>query len=758
MFLHLPNPDYLSVSQCYVYLNKSIESSKLIKKLITGEPSEANILTAYQIAFDLRDSATQHFINQLLNDFIGDHGEELKDFSDIDSIPVDDYVTRVRYILTGELGTRLYLEFLSRHNHVDLTILRNTKHSMDSRNSLCHSALSFANAFMNCGTTSDQFLRMNLEWLSRATNWSKFTATAALGVIHKGNIQSSMKILTPYLPQEGSNGSPYSEGGALLGLGFIHSNHGSGVLPYLLESLKSAKVEVIQHGAALGLGVAGIATDDEDIYEALKGVLFTDSAVAGQAAGLAMGLIMLGTGYTHVINEMLQYAHETQHEKIIMGLSVGISLINYGLQEKADPTIDQLCSDKDHLLRYGGMYTIAMAYCGTGDNKMIRRLLHVAVSDVSDDVRRAAVTALGFILFKTPEQVPRVVQLLSESYNPHVRYGATLALGISCAGTGLAEAIEILEPMTKDPMDYVRQGALIALAMVLIQQTDVSNHKVGVTRKLYESILSDKHEDLMAKFGASLGQGIIDAGGRNLTISLQSQLGCTNMPAIVGMALFTQFWFWFPMAHFISLAFKPTTIIGIDQSLKVPEFVFKSNARPSLFAYPPKFKAPTASVVEKAATAVLSTTAKAKARAKKREKSQDIDAMDVDEKTENVTVEEPKSIKSKKEEKDQTSLSDQTSETVPNMHRVLPFQIQHVQFLDTSRYQPIKQPVGGFIMLSDKKPHKAPRYIYPKPPSEKKEDKKAAAATSEATSTSAQPAAPAPAPSTTTQEQSGNAE
>jgi hypothetical protein len=31
-----------------------------------------------------------------------------------------------------------------------------------------------------------------------------------------------------------------------------------------------------------------------------------------------------------------------------------------------------------------------------------------------------------------------MVQLLAESYNPHVRYGATLALGIACAGTGLA--------------------------------------------------------------------------------------------------------------------------------------------------------------------------------------------------------------------------------------------------------------------------------------------------------------------------------
>lgn len=82
------------------------------------------------------------------------------------------------------------------------------------------------------------------------------------------------------------------------------------------------------------------------------------------------------------------------------------------------------------------MYTIALAYAGTGTNQAIRKLLHVAVSDANDDVRRAAVTGLGFVLFRNYQQVPRVVQLLSESYNPHVRHGATLALGISCAGTG----------------------------------------------------------------------------------------------------------------------------------------------------------------------------------------------------------------------------------------------------------------------------------------------------------------------------------
>ena len=46
-----------------------------------------------------------------------------------------------------------------------------------------------------------------------------------------------------------------------------------------------------------------------------------------------------------------------------------------------------------------------MTFYFEGNNKAIKKLLHVAVSDVNDDVRRAAVMSLGFLLFKTPEQV-----------------------------------------------------------------------------------------------------------------------------------------------------------------------------------------------------------------------------------------------------------------------------------------------------------------------------------------------------------------
>ena len=77
-----------------------------------------------------------------------------------------------------------------------------------------------------------------------------------------------MALLAPYLPQEGVSSSAYSEGGALFALGLIHTNTGQGVIEYLTKALKNTQSEIIQHGACLGLGVAGMATDNDGTFTA----------------------------------------------------------------------------------------------------------------------------------------------------------------------------------------------------------------------------------------------------------------------------------------------------------------------------------------------------------------------------------------------------------------------------------------------------------------------------------------------------------
>ncbi|KAG6042104.1 hypothetical protein E4U41_005652 [Claviceps citrina] len=734
----IPNPDYFAIARCVVYLDSDDEASRMLRTLIANG-DRTSVVNAYQIAFDLYDNGTQEFLSKVLASLPAPK-EPKKDAETSDppaetepllenqeETPADQLsedeakvYRNIRSILDGSKLIRLNLEFLYRNNHTDLSILNKVRDSLEGRNSIFHTAVTFCNAFMNQGTTNDKFFRDNLEWLGKAVNWSKFTATAALGVIHRGNLSQSRKLLEPYLPRQGGlgGGSVFSQGGALYAYGLIHANHGADALDYLKGQVIQAEDEVVQHGGALGLGIAGMATGDSHIFGKLRDILFQDSALNGEAVGLSMGLIMLGTGNVKALEDMINYAHETTHEKIVRGVALGMALIMFGRQEGADVLIEGLLNDPDPTLRYGGIMTVAMAYCGTGSNKAIRKLLHTAVSDVNDDVRRIAVMSLGFILFRKPGSVPRMVELLSESYNPHVRYGSAMALGISCAGTGLDEAIDLLEPMMKDPTDFVRQGALIALSMIMVQQNEVMKPKVSSIRKTLRKVVGDRHEDAMTKFGAALALGIIDAGGRNCTIGLQTQTGNLNMAGIVGMAVFTQYWYWFPLTHFLCLSFSPTAIIGLDHDLEIPDVKFHCATRPSLFDYPPEQEVKVEEGPALIATAILSTTAQAKRRAQRKERAQRRESMDIDstgptgaragdkmEVDEDRKKDEP-DAKEKKESDDKESSSSETKKKpekekvgyeIGNMTRVVPGQLKFVSF-SGGRYKP---PTGGPLLLDD---------------------------------------------------------
>lgn len=803
LYRNLEKPDFINMIQCLIFLDDAKSVADILDRLTKSEKTE-DALMAYQIAFDLYESGTQHYLIRVIqsirqfapipsmikvdsgssdqNSLKLDGGEDASENGveregearmDVDESEVvaevggkkqrtndaesskteveqfeelsasektrQERLNKLSTILHGETTIELQLQFLIRKNHVDPLILRHTRDSV--RNSICHSATVISNGLMHYGTTSDTFLRENLEWLGRAVNWAKFTATASLGVIHHGHEKDALHLLAPYLPKipapAAGTTAGYTEGGALYALGLIYANHGLSIIEYLLNHLKENHFnEAIRHGACLGLGLAAMGTNRVDIYNQLKFYLYQDDAITGEAAGIAMGLVMLGSNSLTAVTDMVSYAAETQHEKILRGLSIGIGLMMFGCMEQADEMIAALETNKDALMRRAAMHAISMAYCGSGNNKAISRLLHVAVSDVNDDVRRAAVIGIGFILFRSPEQCPNVVSLLSESYNPHVRCGAAMAIGICCAGSGSKEAIGLLEPMLSDPVNFVRQGALVASALVLIQQTEALNPKVKEFRQLYSKVISDKHEDVMAKFGAILAQGIIDAGGRNVTVSLQSRTGHTNVCAVVGMLIFTQFWYWFPLTHFLSLAFTPTHIVGLNEELKIPKLEYRSGAKPSTFAYPPPIEAKKEREREKISTAILSITAKAKKKeASKKDKQQGVEKMEVDdEHSASTSAKASKDSKDKKvqdelkkkesnktskdakeEEKEKEEKVDEPNfEMLSNPSRALRQQLKYITIPEGSKYKSLKDvQIGGIIMLSNTKPSEPEEIIEP---------------------------------------------
>lgn len=705
ILLTLNEIDFFTVLKVVVNLNDVTFAIKLFEKLHETKKIELS----YQIAFDLVSSGSQGLLTSLVS--------KLKE---------DNYDEKILHILTGEPTCDIQTTFLLNNKNVDLALLNKVKGSLDGKFSLFHTAVSVANGFMHVGTADNSFIKQNLPWLGKAQNWAKFTATASLGVINKGNIVDGKKVMGPYLP-ESRAASRYIKGGSLYGLGLIYAGFGSDILDYLkghvVENSSRANdgdVDVLLHGASLGLGLAAMGTNDMGVVEELREIIYNDSANSGEAAALGVGLTLLGSGNEEYINSMFQYAQETKHGNITRGLAMGLALINYNQQELADDIITKMLDNEDPLLRFGGAYTIALAYVGTGDNKAIKKLLHIAVSDSNDDVRRAAVTALGFVLLRDYTTVPRIVELLSKSHNAHVRCGTAFALGISCAGKGLESAIAVLEPLTKDPVDFVRQAAMIALALIMIQQTEKLNPKVSEINELFLNVATNKHQEGLAKFGACIAQGIMNAGGRNVTIQLENpEMGTLDAKAIIGLVMFSQFWYWFPFAHFLSLSFTPTSVIAIrGNDLQIPQFDINCFAKENVFSYPKMYEEEESKEVEKVAAAVLSTTARAKARAKKNKKDEETTEKEVPKDT---NVDEKKETSEDSEAKDANKSDSEfvknkyssTPYIIKNMSRVLPQQSRYVAFGKESRFQPVRKSknVSGIIIVHDSKPKQTIEFV-----------------------------------------------
>ncbi|CAK5084131.1 unnamed protein product [Meloidogyne enterolobii] len=525
----------LSICQCLIKLERLAQVAQIFNNLL----SKKTTLVTYQHAFDPYENAPQEFLEQL---------KELL-FKKEDS-PENN---NLKSILSGEETIKHHMQFLIKNNHTDMLILKNIKDVV--RGSCAHNATVIANGLMHTGTTCDDFLRDNLDWISKATNWNKFNAVASLGLIHKGHEREARKILDPYLPRGDVDPYGFKEGGSLYAYGLIHANHDNqSVINYLTDQLNKATTSAVRHGGCLGLGLAALGTRSVKIYEHLRECLYSQNeAVSGEGAGIAMGLVLAGSMNQSAFDEMRSYILDTQHDKIQRGLRTGIAMLAYGMLEKAEPWIEILESfHSESIMRQTAVCMIAMAYAGSGNaealNDFWKKLQQILVVMLND--------LLQLLSALNPELCLSHTGMLFEHFNGHIRYGAAIALGIACAGSGYKEFVSRLEPLLQAKENFVRQGALIALSFVLIQHTESTCSNVVEFRKTITKTITEKSEDTITKFGAIVAQGILDAGGRNVTLSLDNRDGQFDMPSVLGTFVFLQHWYWHSLTHFISLAFQ----------------------------------------------------------------------------------------------------------------------------------------------------------------------------------------------------------
>ncbi|KAG6778049.1 hypothetical protein POTOM_017894 [Populus tomentosa] len=340
----LPHPDLLSICQYLMLLDEPEGVASELEKLLRSKNKD-RALVAFQIAFDLVENEDKTFLLYV---------RDLFSMCQPSDSTQNDHVTDPREGMYAERLTKI------RRILSDLLIPKTIKQAIEKSGSVCHNATLYANAILHAGTAVDTFVRENLLQL-----------------------QQGESQISPYVFESPSGVSSIActKGGALRAMDLHYANHGEEIKQCICDSLRGTNVKVVQHGACLGLGLAALGTAGENIYDDIKNVLHADSAVSGEAAGISMGLLMVGTA-----SEMFVCARQTQHEKLARELALGIALTVYR-RERKQTLIERLTRDEDPILRYGGMYALALAYRGTENNDAILQLLYFAALDVNDDVR-----------------------------------------------------------------------------------------------------------------------------------------------------------------------------------------------------------------------------------------------------------------------------------------------------------------------------------------------------------------------------------
>lgn len=643
------------VAKLHQFLNNPEAVAAVIITLLAMDNSEL----AYQIAFDLAEDASQKF----RNDVIRELGE-------------DELVLPVKDILTRLTPLHLELQFHYQYSNEDTSLIDGFIESLDTKVSTSHNAVVTLFAYMNAHSSHDQYFRDHTDWFSTLNKWPKFYSVASAGCVHIGNLVAANTIFKNYTDAKRDS---EVTGGALYAIGLIHANYAndSEIINLVNGYLNNGKQMYIIYGASLALGLIKIGSQDQHDLDNLTNKLFMPDVQpeCGEAFAYAIGMINLGSGPCELLSKLLEFAKDCPHERIVRGISMALGLMCYGKERQANIVYDALINSRNSVLREGAAWVLAFAYVGTGDNETAQKLLHIAVSDTSGDVRRVACIAIGLLLSRQPERVPETLGLLAMSYHAYCCSGAALAIGLSCAGTGNKECIELLKPLLKDMDPLVRQSATIGMAMILQQQSDAQEPYCAEFRKFLRSKMR-KESGEMTTFSIGAAYGILNATGRKSIISCNSLRGVNSMLSTVGAALFTNYYYFIPLSLMLSLAFHTTAMIPLDRNLNIVEWQVRCKSKPSLFADPPTY-AKEKDVVKLADKVELSVA---------RELSKD----------EKKAAEEKEK---EQQEKEDLLKNEPQEEIITNPARVTLEQIKFIDPTYSKDWSPIITPSLGFIML-----------------------------------------------------------
>ncbi|KAL7348162.1 proteasome regulatory subunit 2 [Encephalitozoon intestinalis] len=541
-------PFLFYVIDAYFYLEEIEKVKELIERL-----TKEDILLCYEVAFYTEDNYSPE-------------------------IEVSNQ--KVMSILSGEFKKKILGEFLLERNLTSFKFLESIARTRTHY-------LGLANSLMNLGTSNDTFYRSNADIFSQSNEWAKFCEVSSIGMIHLFN-SNPYEILKNYLPSEVSQ----KEGGALMALGLIKagtfSEEDTEYLLYFLDTQDTLTPE-LAYGVCLGLGLINMGSTNSEILGKLKELSKVDRTLLVEASVYGIGMLGLNSWNVEILEDLRAIAGETEFERVKRAVGISFSLVlmfseemfyDEGAETDGDfkNYINEFLSEKDSIMRASGVLSLGSSFVGTGRLSVISTLLPY-INDGDDDVKRAAVIAIGLVCCDDRDLLVGTLEPLSENHNFFVRAAVAVVLGLFLSGTGDEVCTNILEALMYDSNNLVRQSACIGIGFITMQcnPTLIPNYKRIIER--LNKLVVDKKESGAVELGAVFGRGLSEAGGRNIIFSIRNMSGITSADRIAGAILFLHYWYWYPLISMVSLCALPTAVFCFNEDLEEEEIEIPTSNR-----------------------------------------------------------------------------------------------------------------------------------------------------------------------------------
>ena len=355
--------------------------------------------------------------------------------------------------------------------------------------------------------------------------------------------------------------SDYLKGGILFGMGINISNLVEFKELFIEKffnilknssNLEENKYQMIRNGAYLAIALSTGISIKTKFKENFFNRLITNIAISskiGELSALSFGLYIQNDLSKYVLKSLLKIINIVRNEKMIRFLFFSITLIYKNNKEVAEHLFEKLFIHQNPIIRCGAISIYTVAFNGSCNLKITKKILESISKDLDDTVKKTLIMSLGFLFLSKFSLLEKIIIQLIDNFNPFIRYGVCYAIGISSFAKNSYKAIEFLDKLSHDKIDFVRQASFIALGLSIIR--DKNQERKKKVRSYIEKRLFDKNHTELSRFGNIIGYALTEINTNETIVKNKEKL--IKIKEITGLFLFIQHWYWIPSILFIFL-------------------------------------------------------------------------------------------------------------------------------------------------------------------------------------------------------------